>query len=83
MNAMDTNILVYAHDPTDPAQQKCARDLVETLADPVLLWQVAIEHLSAIHKLKNKGMDVNPRDAFTKVRELATPSSVRPHDRPM
>ena len=71
MNAIDTNVLVYAHDPANPAKQKCARELIENITDPVLLWQVATEYLAVIHKLKNKGMAIDTHDAFAKVRDLA------------
>ena len=38
MNAVDTNILVYAHDPREPEKQAVAISLIESLSDPVLLW---------------------------------------------
>lgn len=71
MNAIDTNVLVYAHDPKDPTKQNRARQLIQTLPDALLLWQVVTEYLSVIHRMKNKGMAVDPRDAFVKVRELS------------
>jgi hypothetical protein len=40
MNAVDTNILVYANDPRDPRKQTIAGTLMEDLDDGVLLWQV-------------------------------------------
>ena len=69
--AIDTNILVYAHDSASPEKQKQAHELIQNLADPILLWQVAVEYLAVIYKWKNKGMQVDPRDAYAKVRELA------------
>jgi predicted nucleic acid-binding protein len=55
MNALDTNILVYAHDSRDPRKQAIAGSLVEDLDDGALLWQVACEFLSASRKLEPFG----------------------------
>ncbi len=51
MNAVDTNILFYSHDPRDAAKQFQAEQLIRNLTDGVLLWQVACEYLSASRKL--------------------------------
>jgi len=58
MNAVDTNILVYAHDPRDPAKQAIAGTLVEDLDDGALLWQVACAFLAASRKLEPFGYDL-------------------------
>jgi predicted nucleic acid-binding protein len=50
MRAVDTNVLIYAHDPRHPAKQATAISLIESLTDGALLWQVACEYLSASHK---------------------------------
>jgi len=55
MNVVDTNVLLYAHDPRDRAKQAVAASLVESLADGVLLWQVACEYLAASRKLEPLG----------------------------
>lgn len=55
MNAVDTNVLIYAHDPRDPAKQQAADALVQSLVDGVLLWQVACEFISASRKLAPLG----------------------------
>lgn len=55
MNALDTNILVYAHDARDPRKQAIAGSLVEDLDDGALLWQVACEFLAASRKLESFG----------------------------
>lgn len=55
MNAVDTNILLYIHDPRDPAKQARAASFVRSLPDPVLLWQVACEYLAASRKLEPFG----------------------------
>ncbi len=47
MNAADTNILIYVHDPRDPTKQEKAERLVASLTDGVLLWQVACEFVAA------------------------------------
>jgi predicted nucleic acid-binding protein len=51
MNAVDTNILLYAHDPRDPFKQTEAKRLIASLTDGVLLWQVACEFVAASRKL--------------------------------
>jgi predicted nucleic acid-binding protein len=55
MNAVDTNILIYAHDPRDPRKQSIAVSLIESLTDVALLWQVACEYISASRKLEPFG----------------------------
>jgi predicted nucleic acid-binding protein len=55
MNAVDTNVLIYVHDSRDPIKQTTAEALVRTLADGVLLWQVACEYIAASRKLEPFG----------------------------
>jgi predicted nucleic acid-binding protein len=55
MNAVDTNILIYAQDPRDLVKQAKATSLVLSLTDGVLLWQVACEYLAASRKLEPLG----------------------------
>ena len=57
MRAVDTNILIYVHDPRDPIKQTVASDLVESLIDGALLWQVACEYIAASRKLAVLGYD--------------------------
>lgn len=57
MNAVDTNILIYARDPRDPAKQAAAESLLSSLTDGVLLWQVACEYVAASRKLEPFGFD--------------------------
>ena len=57
MNAVDTNVLIYAHDPRDPIKQTKAVALIDTLNDGVLLWQVACEYVAASRKLAAFGLD--------------------------
>ncbi len=58
MNAVDTNVLIYTHDPRDPAKQNKAVALVASLADGVLLWQVACEYIAASRKLTAYGLSL-------------------------
>ncbi|MCG3131167.1 MAG: hypothetical protein FLDDKLPJ_01944 [Phycisphaerae bacterium] len=51
MNAFDTNVLLYAHDPRNPSKQAIAAELIQRERSAVLLWQVACEYLSASRKL--------------------------------
>lgn len=55
MNAVDTNILLYVHDPRDASKQKVAKALLTSLSDGALLWQVACEYLAASRKLEPLG----------------------------
>ena len=55
MNAVDTNILLYARDPRNPSKQVAATSLLQSLTDGVLLWQVACEYLAASRKLEAVG----------------------------
>lgn len=57
MNAVDTNILLYVHDPRDPVKQAAAASFVQSLTDGALLWQVACEYLAASRKLEPLGYD--------------------------
>jgi predicted nucleic acid-binding protein len=55
MNAVDTNVLIYANDPRDPRKQTIAAGLVRDLDDGTLLWQVVCEFLAASRKLTPYG----------------------------
>lgn len=55
MIAVDTNVLIYACDQSDPKRQKVALDLITNAQDCVLLWQVACEFISASRKLHKQG----------------------------
>lgn len=57
MNAVDTNILIYAHDPRDARKRTIAVTLVDSLIDGAMLWQVACEFLSASRRLVQFGYD--------------------------
>ena len=47
MNALDTNVLVYAHDTRDPQKQATALSLIQSQDNGVFLWQVACEYLAS------------------------------------
>jgi predicted nucleic acid-binding protein len=68
MNAVDTNVLFYVHDPRDAAKRVVAATLVESLSDGVLLWQVACEYLAASRKLEPLGY--SRAQAWQYIREL-------------
>ena len=59
MNAVDTNILVYAVDQDEPAKQTKAIELLNRLTLPpvetVLLWQAAGEYLSCLRRWQSAG----------------------------
>ena len=53
MNAIDTNILVYAFDESEPIKRPQARQLIRhriSADDTVLLWQVAVEFLGCLRR---------------------------------
>ena len=68
MNAVDTNVLLYVHDPRDPVKQGRAAALVQSLTDAALLWQVACEYIAASHKLEPLGF--RREDAWAELRGL-------------
>jgi predicted nucleic acid-binding protein len=68
MNAVDTNVLVYAHDPREPKKQVVAASLIASLTDAVLLWQVACEYVSVSKKLEPLGY--NRAQAWQDIRDL-------------
>jgi predicted nucleic acid-binding protein len=59
MNAVDTNVYVYALDADEAAKQAKALELFDRLslqrADTVLIWQVAGEFLNQLRKWESKG----------------------------
>jgi predicted nucleic acid-binding protein len=68
MNAVDTNILIYVHDPRDKRKQTLAGQIVASLIDGVLLWQVAREFVAASRKLAPFGF--TSEQAWREVRRL-------------
>jgi predicted nucleic acid-binding protein len=76
MNAVDTNVFVYALDADEPVKQAKAVDLLDRLAKPpdqaVLLWQVASEFLNQLRTWENKGKiaAADVETAFRRVRNV-------------
>ncbi len=69
MNAVDTNILIYACDRRDATKQARALGLLERLTDGVLLWQVACEFVAASRKLEAQGFTAS--GAWARLEEFA------------
>jgi predicted nucleic acid-binding protein len=55
MNAVDTNVLIYARDPRHPLKHETARELTAEMPNGALLWQVACEFIAASRKLTDVG----------------------------
>ena len=59
MKAVDTNVLVYAFDSTEPAKQARAVALIDGLVkapgSAMLLWQAAVEFLSCLRRWQAAG----------------------------
>jgi predicted nucleic acid-binding protein len=68
MNAVDTNVLIYARDSRDPRKQATAVSLIQSQTDAALLWQVACEYLSACRKLETQGYSIH--QAWQDIRDL-------------
>jgi predicted nucleic acid-binding protein len=68
MNAVDTNVLIYVHDDRDPEKRTAAKELIDSLADGLLIWQVACEYVAASRKLLPQGY--TPDDARRDVDDL-------------
>lgn len=68
MIAIDTNVLIYACDRSEPRRQKIALDLIDEATDGVLLWQVACEFVAASRKLAKNGFTV--QDAWNRLSEF-------------
>ena len=55
MNAIDTNVWVYSHDPRDPQKRRKAQELINGIEPLALLWQVGCEFIAAARKLEPFG----------------------------
>lgn len=57
MNAIDTNVLVYAVSTDEPTRKPAAVALIESLSfrNTVLLWQVACEFGAVVSRLQQRG----------------------------
>ena len=68
MTALDTNVLIYACDSSDPRRQELATQLIERTVDGVLLWQIACEFIAASRKLSGQGFTAS--DAWSRLAEF-------------
>ena len=68
MIALDTNVLIYACDRSNPERQQTASQLIERTTDGVLLWQVACEFVAASRKLGGQGF--NAANAWSRLSEF-------------
>ena len=55
MNAVDTNVLIYACDRSDPAKQRIAKQVISDTRGGLLPWQAACEFIAASRKLVAQG----------------------------
>lgn len=78
MNAVDTNVLIYACDDRDKLKQERALNLIETTPRCVMLWQVACAFIAASRKLAPRGFTAdqawNRLGEFTELLRLVPPS---------
>jgi predicted nucleic acid-binding protein len=78
MNAVDTNVYVYALDADEAAKQAKALKLLDQLAlqqaDTILIWQVAGEFLNQLRHWESKGRltSAEVEAAFQRVRGMFT-----------
>ncbi len=68
MTAFNTNVLLYSCDHSDPARQTNALDLIESVQDGVMPWQVACEFVAASRKLAKYGF--TQEDAWSRLPPL-------------
>lgn len=68
MIALDTNVLIYACDRSDPRRQQIANQVIERTTEGVLLWQVACEFVAASRKLSAQGFSGS--DAWSRLAEF-------------
>ncbi len=70
MNAVDTNILVYAADRAEPVKQRIAIELLDELVTDVeaaiLLWQVAVEYVACLRRWESSGR-IERRDVVSRI----------------
>jgi predicted nucleic acid-binding protein len=80
MNAVDTNVFVYALDDNEPIKQPKARALIDQLvrapSDTILLWQVAGELLSCFRKWESAGR-ITGADVRANFEDVVSMFSVR------
>ena len=82
MNAVDTNVLVYAVDESEAAKQSEAIEVLESLGSQstrlVLLWQVAVEFLACLRRWEAAGRITREDTLAYKTEFLDSPPIVLP-----
>lgn len=68
MTVLDTNVLIYACDKSEPERQQKALELIDRVTDGVLPWQVACEFIAASRKLQEQGF--TPADAWDRLSDF-------------
>ena len=68
MTVLDTNVLIYACDKSDPARQHKALSLIDRVTDGVLPWQVACDFIAASRNLHGHGF--TPTDAWDRLADF-------------
>lgn len=68
MNAIDTSVLIHFYDERDERRRALAKDLIKSLRDGVLLWQVACEFMAASRK--STGLGFTPEKAWEALSDL-------------
>jgi predicted nucleic acid-binding protein len=80
MNAVDTNVLIYALDVDEPVKQLKAQRLLDQLiplrGETELLWQVAAEFLSCLRKWQNAGR-ISAEDVEANFRDITASFPLR------
>jgi predicted nucleic acid-binding protein len=73
MNAVDTNVLVYAVDDDEPTKQAKANELLDRLAlnpaETIIFWQVAAEFLAVLRRWQDVGR-VTAQDVEDSLRDI-------------
>lgn len=88
MNAIDTNVLLYACDKSDTRRHAIARRVIRETQGGVIVWQVAAEFVAAARRLETRGFTREIAWArlknFLRIYRLVFPSlSVLEHARPL
>ena len=68
MNAVDTNVLIYACDRSEPVKQRIAKQVISDTCGGLLLWQVACEFIAVSRKLTDQGF--TPEHAWSRLSRL-------------
>jgi predicted nucleic acid-binding protein len=77
---VDTNVVVYAHDPSDPAKHVVAVALIKRLSESgrLVLSAQVFNEFSRIMMRPNRGPKLGPHEVAEILRELAATAEVVP-----